>query len=161
MSNCPKCGIRILGDADACPFCDKKNLSTVSKSGVVAKHICPKCGIRLLGDATNCPVCDSPEAQAAQGAKMTNEQRQQRWRSEKEYRDSKLYGSLSRRLVCPHCQTAGHVHTKSVKKKVGISGGKVTGALLTGGISLLATGLSRKEAVTQAHCTNCSSNWYF
>jgi len=64
-------------------------------------------------------------------------------------------------LICPHCQTKGHVSTKQVKLKKGISGGKVMGGLLTGGFSLLATGLSRKEATTQAHCSNCNSTWYF
>ena len=64
-------------------------------------------------------------------------------------------------LVCPHCQTKGFVHIKSVKRKKGISGAKATGALLTGGLSMLATGLSRKEAMTQAHCDNCNSTWDF
>jgi hypothetical protein len=48
-----------------------------------------------------------------------------------------------------------------MKRKKGISGGKVMGGLLTGGISLLATGLSRKEQATQAHCDNCKSTWDF
>jgi len=38
---------------------------------------------------------------------------------------------------------------KSVKAKQGISGGKATGAILTGGVSLLATGLSRKANLTR------------
>jgi hypothetical protein len=33
--------------------------------------------------------------------------------------------------------------------------------VLTAGISILATGLSRKETVTQATCTNCKSQWTF
>ena len=32
---------------------------------------------------------------------------------------------------------------------------------LTGGISLLATGLSRTEQNTEAHCMNCGSAWVF
>ncbi|MDO8307003.1 MAG: hypothetical protein Q7V58_01430 [Actinomycetota bacterium] len=51
--------------------------------------------------------------------------------------------------------------TKSVKAKKGVSGGKATGAVLTGGISILATGLSRKEKVTEAHCSNCRTTWVF
>ncbi len=50
---------------------------------------------------------------------------------------------------------------KAVKNKKGISGGKATGAILTGGVSLLATGLSRKEAATAATCGNCKSGWHF
>jgi hypothetical protein len=45
--------------------------------------------------------------------------------------------------------------------KAGISGGKATGAILTGGLSLLATGLSRKHAATEANCGNCGSRWTF
>jgi hypothetical protein len=64
-------------------------------------------------------------------------------------------------LVCPHCQTKGKVWTEQVKRKKGISGGKATAALLTGGLSLLAFGLSKKDLVTEAHCDNCGSMWHF
>lgn len=71
------------------------------------------------------------------------------------------YGTINSELICPHCQTKGEVHTQSVKLKKGVSGAKATGAILTGGLSLLATGLSRKEDTTQAHCENCNSTWFF
>ena len=48
-----------------------------------------------------------------------------------------------------------------MKRKKGISGGKVMGARLTGNLSLLVTGLSRKEQATQAHCDHCNSTWDF
>ena len=48
-------------------------------------------------------------------------------------------------IVCPHCQTAGQVSTMRVKLKKGISGGKATAAVFTGGLSLLGTGLSRRS----------------
>lgn len=63
------------------------------------------------------------------------------------------------KIVCPFCQTAGHVVSRTAKVKRGISGGKATGALLTGGLSLLATGLSRKQTVTEAICKNCDSHF--
>lgn len=63
-------------------------------------------------------------------------------------------------LVCSHCNTKGQVTTKPVKQKKGISGGKATGAILTGGVSLLGTGLSRKEAHTEMHCRNCGTTWW-
>ncbi len=63
-------------------------------------------------------------------------------------------------LVCPHCQTRGSVTTKSFKSKKGISGGKATGAILTGGLSILATGLSRKENGVEAHCSACGATWH-
>ena len=71
------------------------------------------------------------------------------------------HGAVSPQVICPHCHSRGMVRTKAIKKKAGISGGKATAALLTVGVSLLATGLSRKEALTQAHCENCNSIWAF
>ncbi len=68
---------------------------------------------------------------------------------------------LNDKLVCPHCQTVGHVYTKQITKKQGISGGKATAAILTGGTSILATGLSQKEHMTEGHCENCKSTWHF
>ena len=71
------------------------------------------------------------------------------------------HGPLRPEMICPHCQVKGKVHTQLVKHKKGISGGKAAGAILTGGLSILATGLSRKEKCTQAHCDNCGSTWEF
>jgi hypothetical protein len=71
------------------------------------------------------------------------------------------YGRINAKLMCPHCQNKGKVRTRLIKLKKGISGGKATAALLTGGWSMLATGLSRKERCTQAHCDNCRSTWTF
>jgi hypothetical protein len=65
------------------------------------------------------------------------------------------------RIMCPHCQTRGHVTTRAVKLKKGISGGKAVGAIVTLGWSMLATGLSRKEDTTEARCSNCGSVWHF
>ena len=79
----------------------------------------------------------------------------------KDYEDGLKWGSISPAYICPHCQTKGFVRTKAVKRKKGISGAKATGAVLTAGVSILATGLSRKEGQTQAHCGNCNSTWDF
>jgi hypothetical protein len=78
-----------------------------------------------------------------------------------ELQASSDYGSISFYILCPHCQTKGKVRTKQIKQKVGVSGAKATGAILTGGVSLLATGLSRKQQVTQARCGKCGSSWQF
>jgi hypothetical protein len=72
-----------------------------------------------------------------------------------------LHGKLNPALICPHCTEKGKVHTKPITKKAGVSGAKATGAILTGGLSLVATGLSRKEGATKAFCRNCSSTWEF
>jgi hypothetical protein len=71
------------------------------------------------------------------------------------------WGTLSAQIVCPHCQSPGGVRTKAITRKAGVSGGKATAAILTGGVSLLAVGLSRKEASTEAHCSKCNATWHF
>lgn len=73
----------------------------------------------------------------------------------------RLAAMTNSQMICPHCQTKGSVITQKTKVKRGISGGKATGALLTGGASLLATGLSRKQKATQARCVNCGAEWLF
>jgi hypothetical protein len=69
--------------------------------------------------------------------------------------------SLNKKIVCAQCGKQGCVVTKRLKAKKGVSGAKATGAILTGGLSLFATGLSRKEWVTDAKCKNCKSQWQF
>ena len=43
----------------------------------------------------------------------------------------------------------------------GISGAKAIGAIVTGGASLLATGIARKDNLTQARCDHCTVQWDF
>jgi uncharacterized paraquat-inducible protein A len=69
------------------------------------------------------------------------------------------YGATHPQVICAQCQTRGHVRIKRMHVKQGISGGKAVGALLTGGVSMLATGLSRKGWETQAHCEACGTTW--
>lgn len=71
------------------------------------------------------------------------------------------WGKSSVKMICPHCQTTGTIRTMQIDTTTGISGAKATGAILTGGVSMLATGLSQKKQVTQAHCETCSSTWSF
>jgi len=94
-------------------------------------------------------------------SKMSSTERAAYLKKKRNRQASLTWGSLNPALVCPHCQARGKVRTKGLKVKKGISGAKATGAVLTGGVSLLATGLSRKEATTQAHCDNCNSTWHF
>lgn len=89
-------------------------------------------------------------------------ERQQLRKEEARQRFQELtYGTINQEMICPHCQAKGKIRTKYIKKKKGVSGGKATAAVLTGGISLLAVGLSRKEEITQGHCDNCSNTWLF
>jgi hypothetical protein len=95
-------------------------------------------------------------------AEIERAARKQRERAAKEpARLKRAYGPLNPSLICPHCQTRGKVRTRQTDIKAGISGGKATAAVLTGGISLLATGLSRTQQVTAAMCGECASSWTF
>ena len=67
----------------------------------------------------------------------------------------------NRSMICPHCGERGRVTTSRGKQKSGISGGKATAAIFTGGTSLLFTGLSRKHKVTKCHCHKCGARWSF
>ena len=89
------------------------------------------------------------------------EQQREAFRVEEARNKNLWWGYLTPNIVCPHCQEKGHVRTKSVKKKAGISGAKATAAVLTAGVSLLGTGLARKEELTEAYCENCGSTWHF
>lgn len=62
-------------------------------------------------------------------------------------------------VMCPHCHTRGSVTVEDVQRKQGVSGGKATGALMTGGASMFLTGLSRKQWVKHMHCRNCDMPW--
>jgi hypothetical protein len=71
------------------------------------------------------------------------------------------WGPVNRVMICPHCQSKGQVRTKNVARKKGVSGSKATAAILTGGLSLLFTGLSQEDNQTEAHCCNCNNTWEF
>jgi hypothetical protein len=96
----------------------------------------------------------------ARKAEQTRKAEAEAKAAKKEAAQEKAKG-INPAMVCPHCGERGKVGTHIVRAKKGISGGKATGALLTGGLSILATGLSRKETLTRAHCYNCSNTWVF
>jgi len=99
------------------------------------------------------------ERQKYQERKLVEEAQQ---KSELIQRNQEIqYGATNAAMMCPHCQTNGKIRTKHVQQKKGISGGKAVATVLTGGLSLLAVGLSRKEGATQAHCENCNNTWFF
>jgi len=76
-------------------------------------------------------------------------------------KDFAAYGPINPVMVCPHCQTKGFIRTKRIEKKGGVSGTKAAGAVLTGGLSVVVTGLSSVDTLTQSHCDHCSNTWVF
>lgn len=69
--------------------------------------------------------------------------------------------SNSPHMECPHCKTVGQINTRKVDLTKGISGGKAVAGLITGGLSILAVGISREETKTEARCGKCNNVWHF
>jgi len=63
------------------------------------------------------------------------------------------------KVACPHCGTVGSVRYNHERVNTGISGGKATAAVLTGGTSVLFTGLSGHLRVSTAWCDHCKAQW--
>jgi hypothetical protein len=95
------------------------------------------------------------------GAIGTYQKQQQFASLPQDEQDQLNFGFLNPAMICPHCHQAGTVRTKVGNHNKGIHGGKATAAMLTGGITLLATGLSRHENQTEAHCDHCKNSWVF
>ncbi|MBP1627541.1 MAG: hypothetical protein H6Q00_2016 [Holophagaceae bacterium] len=94
-------------------------------------------------------------------AKLPKAEREKLERMKLEREAERKHGEINQAMICPHCQSKGSVRVKKVIQKKGVSGGKATAAVLTGGASLLVAGLSRKEELSQAHCENCHNGWAF
>lgn len=63
------------------------------------------------------------------------------------------------KIVCPHCQTAGHITVRAVTRGKGIGGGKAASAVVTAGASIFAAGLSKNVTVRHLTCGNCKMEW--
>lgn len=124
----------------------------------MAPTMCPECSQVVSDDANFCPDCGRPIAGAPRTGLDTSSNVASAVLGFFERMDGY---SLRTAVICPHCGNRGGVIAKRVKAKKGISGAKATGFILTGGWSLLATGLSRKEWVTDAKCKKCGSQWQF
>ena len=90
-------------------------------------------------------VADRARKRARQAAKQV-EANKESYRLEKE---------RFARLHCRHCNTSGYCTVDTTRVKQGISGGKATAAILTGGFSLLLTGLAKKNEVQIVSCSHC------
>jgi hypothetical protein len=117
-------------------------------------------GKQMSGQGSDVTALLSPEEKAAY---LYNAQEQSRIAAlrRQDTHDQYYYGPRNPHMLCPHCASRGYIRTKHVVLKRGVSGGKATAALMTGGLSMLAVGLSRKEAQTQAWCGNCKNSWLF
>jgi len=144
---CAKCGQQVREIDDHCWNCKSDKFRPTGTAGTPA-----------TAATLNRPT---PAQQAeAEPAKQVSFWERAQAEAQRRVDDDK-WGEVNPALVCPHCQTKGKVRALLTKRKKGISGAKATGAVLTLGWSILATGLSRKEYATQAHCDSCNSTWDF
>ena len=154
-----------------CAGCGAELKSPLVEAGTHQE--CPKCRLSFVTpgmselkefEAARAALLEDRLA-AEQKAAQRREERLVAAKAEADRRQAELLtllrGPVNQAMICPHCQSKGTVRTKRVSQKKGISGAKATGALLTGGFSLLATGLSRHEGATEAYCTHCKNQWVF
>jgi len=120
---------------------------------------CPFCAETILIEAVKCKHCG--EFLNAQGAAMTILPSATRHPAPPPPPAPSFFVNPgnSPQVTCPHCGTTGSVNVSRGKQKKGVSGGKATAAVFTLGFSMLATGLSRKEMVTEGYCKNCNVRW--
>jgi hypothetical protein len=147
----------------ACPWCAETILAEAKK--------CKHCGEFLVDEELAPPVlphqCDRcPKTFATLSELYLHELTDHRMHGDSPHtrtgtaaRPPSATARVSAQMVCPHCGTRGRVTTAVVKQKKGISGAKATGVVLTGGLSALVTGLSKKAAVTMASCGECRMTW--
>lgn len=100
-------------------------------------------------------------ARSYKNDRKKEEEEHRRDRLSPDERAMETFGELNAAMICPHCQTKGFIRTKKIEKKGGVSGSKAAGAVVTGGLSVLVTGLSSVDTLTQSHCDQCGNTWVF
>lgn len=117
---------------------------------------CPECQKQVSDKASSCIHCGFP---FDDNSNKTEQNGIAEIDTSLDFDESWKGFQLNREIICPSCHKKGCVISRNMKRKTGISGAKATGALLTGGLSLLAVGLSKKELATELKCKNCNSIW--
>lgn len=141
MAFCSECGGEY---AEGVKFCGGCGANLDGTTEVVTPH-CSQCGVELAEGIKFCNACGTPTVNAVVQTQNQPAPAQ----------SPKPVGQIE----CPYCHSSGTVVVQQVKKKKGVSTGKATAALLTGGISLIGTGLAKKAIVSQLTCASCNMTW--
>jgi len=96
----------------------------------------------------------TPEEQAEYDKRQEEVQKQ----TDKQVYEAR-YGVLNDKIKCNYCENVGSVRFRRVQTKKGFSTGKATAAVLTAGISVIATGLAKKGGASKLYCENCKMEW--
>jgi len=136
MSSCLQCGNEIKEGSAFCSSCGAK------AGHATETAFCWSCGKELDDGVVFCSGCgakagDVPEAVQAIAVPVQ-----------------------TGRANCQYCNGIGTVVVQQVKRKKGVSPGKIAGAVVTGGISLVGTGVAKKVWMNQLTCTACQMKWY-
>jgi hypothetical protein len=118
-------------------------------------------GLALNDRVSTCTVLSAAETNQEKLAAMTPIERKGLLELRAERVATVKWGRLNHTIICPQCHTKGAVRMRWEMRKGGVSGGKATAAILTGGTSLLLPGRYRWQEATEAHCDNCTSTWKF
>lgn len=155
------------------------------ESSEVGAKFCPECGSSLADQMRMADVVDhsstSPSTPKTCAAGPCQEYRLEGSdfcgrHGPREMPQTKLPGAITRffenmeakearkreqdsHIHCIYCRRSGSVTTLRRRVKRGVSGAKATGALATGGLSIFATGLSRKQDIVEARCSHCGMSW--
>jgi hypothetical protein len=145
-------------------------------------RVCPECGYEQSSKDptyipnTICPNCDSvfnehlvecwqTQEQAREKELQVLEQEEQAKKEleAREHAQVRAHGTINSKMICPHCQENGCVHTKAVdKSRAGLNPvGFVLGEMVGGVAGGILGGMTRFERKTQAYCHNCENSWVF
>jgi uncharacterized membrane protein YvbJ len=143
MAFCSECGGEYTEGVKFCSGCG----ANLDGTGEVVTPHCSQCGVELVEGTKFCSGCGF-KTDVAMPASVAVAQ-------ETAVQSPRQFGLIE----CPYCHSSGTVVVQQVKKKKGVSTGKATAALLTGGISLIGTGLAKKAMVSQLTCAACGMTW--
>lgn len=153
---CTECGQRLVGAAPKfCAACGAQVATSPDYPGESSSAGVPETPTCRVGPCEAPVVVDSAYCSAHSSIQVVKKGKPR----PPKFQGSRPYKGANPHIVCPHCQTQGSVKTWKADQKTGIDGEKAGAAVITGGLSVFATGLSGSRGVTRAKCLKCGVKW--